>query len=152
VALGQDFSEYIGFPCQFSLHRLLHKHHLSSGTGTIGQLVADVPSGLSLTPLQETEKETTRHELPVDGAGLRGLGVHSMNSSSDYFAYLCIPASETTLHQKRMPTADRSQLQRHAAEINSKNEPWIVWLQGVDYGCFTRSKLQQLCYCSCTRL
>jgi hypothetical protein len=27
VALGQVFSEYIGFPCQFSFHRLLHIHH-----------------------------------------------------------------------------------------------------------------------------
>jgi hypothetical protein len=53
AALGQVFSEYFGFPCQFSFHRLLHTHHLSSEAGTIGQLVADVPSGLSLTPPQE---------------------------------------------------------------------------------------------------
>jgi hypothetical protein len=53
VALGQVFSEYFGSPCQFSFHRLLHiHHHLASGAGTIGQLVADVPSGLSLTPQQ----------------------------------------------------------------------------------------------------
>jgi hypothetical protein len=50
VALGQVFSEYFGFPYQFSFHRLLHIHHLSSGAGTISQLVADVPSGLSLSP------------------------------------------------------------------------------------------------------
>jgi hypothetical protein len=50
VALGQVFSEYFGFPRQFSFHRLLHTHHLSTGAGTIGQLVADVPS----TPPQET--------------------------------------------------------------------------------------------------
>jgi hypothetical protein len=31
----------------------------SSGAGTIGQLVADIPSGLSLTPPQETKKKTT---------------------------------------------------------------------------------------------
>jgi hypothetical protein len=37
VALGQDFSEYFGFPCQSSFHLLLHNHHLSSGAGTIGQ-------------------------------------------------------------------------------------------------------------------
>jgi hypothetical protein len=38
VALGQVFSEYFGFPCQFSFHRLLHiDHHLSSGAGTIGK-------------------------------------------------------------------------------------------------------------------
>jgi hypothetical protein len=48
---GQVFSEYFGFPYQLSFHRLLHiHHHLSSGSGTIGQLVADVLSGLSLTP------------------------------------------------------------------------------------------------------
>jgi hypothetical protein len=56
VALGQVFSEYFGFPCQFSLYQLLHTHHLSSGAGTISQLVADVPSELSLTPPRETKK------------------------------------------------------------------------------------------------
>jgi hypothetical protein len=35
----------------------------------------------------------------MDGAGHRGLDVDSVNSSSDYFAYLCIAGSETTLHQ-----------------------------------------------------
>jgi hypothetical protein len=53
VALGQVFfREYFGFPCQVSFHRLLHiHHHLPSGAGTIGQWMADVPSGRSLTPL-----------------------------------------------------------------------------------------------------
>jgi hypothetical protein len=38
VALGQDFSEYFGFPCQSLYHQFLHNHHhLSSGAGTIGQ-------------------------------------------------------------------------------------------------------------------
>jgi hypothetical protein len=61
---GQVISEYVGFPCQSSFHQLLHNHrHLSSGAGTIGQLVADVPSGLSLTPPQETKKN--RLELRV---------------------------------------------------------------------------------------
>jgi hypothetical protein len=27
VALGQVFTKYFGFPCQFSFHRLLHTHH-----------------------------------------------------------------------------------------------------------------------------
>jgi hypothetical protein len=49
----EDYSEYLGFSCQFSFHRLFHAHHLSSGAGTVGQIVADVPSGLSLTPPQE---------------------------------------------------------------------------------------------------
>jgi hypothetical protein len=38
VALVQVFSEYFGFPCQFSFYQFLHNHHhLSSGAGTIGQ-------------------------------------------------------------------------------------------------------------------
>jgi hypothetical protein len=49
VTLGQVFSEYFGFTCQFSFHTLPHTHHLSSVAGTIGQLVAEVPSGLSMT-------------------------------------------------------------------------------------------------------
>jgi hypothetical protein len=57
VALGQVFSEHFGFPCKFSYHRLLYTHHLSPGAGTIGHLVADVPSGLSLTSAQETTKK-----------------------------------------------------------------------------------------------
>jgi hypothetical protein len=52
VALGPVLSEYFGFPCQFSFHRLLHIHRLSSGAGAIVQLVADVPSGPNLTPPQ----------------------------------------------------------------------------------------------------
>jgi hypothetical protein len=60
VALGQVFSEYFGLICQFSFHRLLHTHHLSSGAGTIGQLVADVPGGLSLTPPQGNKRERER--------------------------------------------------------------------------------------------
>jgi hypothetical protein len=48
---GTSFLTVLRFPCQFSVHGLLHINHLSSGAGTTGQLVADVPSGLSLTPL-----------------------------------------------------------------------------------------------------
>jgi hypothetical protein len=56
VALGQVFSEYFGFPCQLSFHILIHTHHLSFGAGTIGQTMAAVPSGLSLTPTREAKK------------------------------------------------------------------------------------------------
>jgi hypothetical protein len=59
VALGQVVSEYFGFPCQFSFLRLLHIHDLSSGACIIGQLVADVLIGFSLTPPQETKKKET---------------------------------------------------------------------------------------------
>jgi hypothetical protein len=48
VALGQVFSEYFGFSCQSLLYQLLQNHHhLSSASGTVGQLVADVPNGQS---------------------------------------------------------------------------------------------------------
>jgi hypothetical protein len=49
VALGQVFSEYFGFPCQFSFHHT----HLPTGADTIGPVAADVPSGLGLTPSHE---------------------------------------------------------------------------------------------------
>jgi hypothetical protein len=52
VVLEQVFSDYFGFPCQFSFHRLFYTQ-LSSGAGTTGQLVADVPSELSLTTLRK---------------------------------------------------------------------------------------------------
>jgi hypothetical protein len=45
VALGQVFSEYFGFPCQSSFHRLLHNH-----PGTIGQKWPQY-KGLGPTPL-----------------------------------------------------------------------------------------------------
>jgi hypothetical protein len=57
VALGQVLSEYFSFSCQFSFHQLIRTHQLSSGAGTIGQILADVPSGLNLTPPQETKKK-----------------------------------------------------------------------------------------------
>jgi hypothetical protein len=59
VEVGQVFSEYFGFPCQSSFHRMLHvhHHHLSSGAGTISQTVADVPSDLSLTPPQKQNRQ-----------------------------------------------------------------------------------------------
>jgi hypothetical protein len=65
VALGQVFSEYFGFPCQFSFHRLFHSHHhLSYGAATVGQIVADVPSGLSLTPPHPKKLEKRQSYTP----------------------------------------------------------------------------------------
>jgi hypothetical protein len=61
----QAFSEYFGFPCQFSFHRLLHTPHLSFEAGTTGQIVVEVPSGLSLTPSQETKKSNCFMTLSV---------------------------------------------------------------------------------------
>jgi hypothetical protein len=68
VALGQVLSEYFGFPCKFAFHRLVHNHHLSSEADTIGQLVAAVPSGLSLTTPQETKKKKLPREISPKAA------------------------------------------------------------------------------------
>jgi hypothetical protein len=58
VALGHVFCQYFGFLSQL-FHRLLPTHHPSSGAGTTGKRVTDMPSGPSLNPPQETKKETT---------------------------------------------------------------------------------------------
>jgi hypothetical protein len=63
------FSEYFGFLCQFSFHRLFHTHHhLSSEAGTIDQKVGDEPSRFSLTPPQETKKKKKKYEN--EGGGM----------------------------------------------------------------------------------
>jgi hypothetical protein len=56
VALVQISSEYFGFSCQFIFPQMLHTH-VSSGAGTIGQLVAEVSSELSITLPHETERK-----------------------------------------------------------------------------------------------
>jgi hypothetical protein len=52
VALGQVFSEYFGYRCQFSFHQMFHTPP-SSGAGTVGLLVADVPSGFDTSKMPE---------------------------------------------------------------------------------------------------
>jgi hypothetical protein len=70
VALEKVFTEYFGFPCQFSFHQLLHTHHHAlSGAGTIGETVAYVPSGLRLTPLKETLKKPKKGIVGTFAAG-----------------------------------------------------------------------------------
>jgi hypothetical protein len=62
VALGQIFSENFGFSCQFSFHQLLHNHHhLSFGAGAIGELVADIPSGLITPPKKKLRKNAASY-------------------------------------------------------------------------------------------
>jgi hypothetical protein len=58
VALGQVSSEYFGFSCRFLFHQMLHTY-LSPGAGPISQLVADLPSGLSLIAPHEIKKNNT---------------------------------------------------------------------------------------------
>jgi hypothetical protein len=60
------FSPRTSISYEFSFHRLLHTHHLSPRTGTIGQIVTDVPSGVSLTSPQETK----RNAIPLHSGGV----------------------------------------------------------------------------------
>jgi hypothetical protein len=83
LALGQVLSKYFGFPCQFPFHRLLHTHHLSSGAGTIGQLVADVPSGHILNPhslrIGKREYHGQRGYLEIFRYHIPSMGVYENN-------------------------------------------------------------------------
>jgi hypothetical protein len=52
AALGKVICDYFGSLCH-SFHRMRHTLHLSSRTGTIGQIVADDQFGRFLNPTQE---------------------------------------------------------------------------------------------------
>jgi hypothetical protein len=65
VALGQVFFEYFGFLYQFSLSQMLHLIIIiiiAIRGGTIGQLVANIPSGPSLTRHDPTSPKKTKNE------------------------------------------------------------------------------------------
>jgi hypothetical protein len=69
----QVCSEYFSFPCRISFHWLLHTHHhLPSGAGTIGQIVADVPRGL-YHPTPKNLKLTVRCHLTPRSIKLEAL-------------------------------------------------------------------------------
>jgi hypothetical protein len=63
AALGQVFSEFFGFLCHFSFHE--NTPCSSSEAGTLSQLVADVPSGLSVTPPQEIKEKGNRKVMKL---------------------------------------------------------------------------------------
>jgi hypothetical protein len=83
---GAGFLWVLRFPLPFSFHRLFLTHHLSSGAGTIGQLVADVSSGHSLTPSQEKKiivpTEYGVH-LNFHGKGQLPIQLHSRRTPSN---------------------------------------------------------------------
>jgi hypothetical protein len=97
----------------------------------------------------------TRHQLSLNGPGLRGLDVNSVISSSDSFAYLHIPASETTFHQKKSQLRIELTFEDRLWNPTAKMSP-SSGSRGckacVDYCCFIGSTLQKLCCRSCIRL
>jgi hypothetical protein len=70
VVLGQVFSEYFGLAWKLPFHQILHTHP-SCGTGTKGQLMADVPSGLSLTPPHKLERKLLKSFPHSCGASIK---------------------------------------------------------------------------------
>jgi hypothetical protein len=62
--LGQAFSQYLGFPYQFSFHSLLHiNNHLSSGDGIMHKTMA------------ADQKKTHINKKKINGFGTKKLNI-----------------------------------------------------------------------------
>jgi hypothetical protein len=89
VALGQVFSEYFGFPANYhstdcSTLMMIYHPELAQ----TGQLVADVPRGLSLTAQQETKKKKKKRSLTLAGCGAVSLyGTYNRSDRHDNEVY-----------------------------------------------------------------
>jgi hypothetical protein len=79
MAVGQVFSEYFGFLCQTLFHQLLHNHHHLSWGWYNRPVVAAVPSGLSLTPLDLAAVGRIRN-----GCGEARIGLRVVQASRSY--------------------------------------------------------------------
>jgi hypothetical protein len=92
--MWQVFSEYFGFSCQFSFQQMLY----SQLARTIGQLVADVPSGLNLTPPHPTKQKESFVVYAVDVTvcyrgywrPLHEVREHTVDSDSKTLGYVCL--------------------------------------------------------------
>jgi hypothetical protein len=106
VALGQVFSEYFSFPYQFSFHQMPHSHHhhQSSEAGITGQIVANVPSGLSLTNPKKLKKkvQVCTGPIHIKSEFMKQLVVHSrwMGLPLCLFNALCAKNTRTNFHLK----------------------------------------------------
>jgi hypothetical protein len=78
---GQVFSEYFGFPCQFSFHQIL-RTHLSSGAGTIGQFVVALWSSGQSSWLR-TQRTQVRFPALPDFLRSSGSGTGSTQPRED---------------------------------------------------------------------
>jgi hypothetical protein len=77
---GVSFLRVLRFPLPILIPPTVHTHHVSSGAGTIGQLVADVPSGLP----HPTQKTTLTLLRPHAGTCL-------WSQLSQTAVYFCFP-------------------------------------------------------------
>jgi hypothetical protein len=125
VALGQVFSEYFGLPCQFSFHRLLHNHHRYNRP-----TVANVPSGLSLTPPRETKKKKTKlvawsyFLLYTNKKTGKWHVMLSHDHNIQWNPHLCSPWGSADLYTK---------LRKILSRCNTKLRSW-TWNQGTSTG------------------
>jgi hypothetical protein len=126
IVLGQIFSEYFSFPCQFSFHQMPHPQlHLPSGAGTIGQIDADVPSGLSHTPPQGKKSTGLHWTNPYQTWIYKTTLVHSR--------WMGLPlCSFNALCAKNIKTNPSSY---HSEDCS----PWALWLW-VHFEMFTNSE------------
>jgi hypothetical protein len=96
--IAAGFLRVLRFPLPFLIPQLLYVHNNpSSGADTIGQLVGNVPSGLSLTPSHEKKKHASMLLSAIST-------VHSLEVNNSFFywcmhpAALCITSNNLTVN------------------------------------------------------
>jgi hypothetical protein len=120
VTLWQVSTEYFGFPCQFLFHQVLH-NHLSSGTGTIGQLIDDVPRGLRLTPSHENYSAISRRYLYATSGNLLFTPTTTTTITNATFSYFPHkPSGLARFHSWRMFKKPQTQSTKKSGCYNGR--------------------------------
>jgi hypothetical protein len=101
---GAGFLRVLRFPLPILIPPTT-QHSSSSGAGTIGQILADVPSGLSLTPPQETK---TKLDAPYFLCATFGPRIHNFPDSIRVIYFW-----RTLFHSCTSPNQDWHSFHRH---------------------------------------
>jgi hypothetical protein len=125
ATLEQVVSEYLGFPRQISLHRLFHAHHhLLPGAGAVGQIVANLPSGLSLTPPEGTELQILKVEIfPLEDG-------HNTETCSGYwikYSNQCCVRRKPWTWTRDVDGCGCCLFQRADDRVQDWNKIWNMW-------------------------
>jgi hypothetical protein len=121
-------TEYFGFPCQFSIHRLFHTHYLSSRAATVGQLVADMPSGLKSHPtLKKKQPKAAASFRERFKSLVRGTSVLSKCHHELFCALVYEAASIVTYRSisRQLPKYAHSTVEPVSQEVFSTWFPYI---------------------------
>jgi hypothetical protein len=135
---GTGFLRALQLPCQFAFH---HNHNLSSGTGTIGQTVAAVPSGL----ISPHEKKIVRPSGLQWRVAPRESGISKKNIASIFrqtFTYFCSFLARITLRpwwwgwsapRKRRPLSELHSItaQMTTLFIHTAVRTWYTTLHNI---------------------